>query len=284
MTDNLLNSLTVEEAVAQLIRLDYIPEGFSLEAMLRAFLEEAEVDLENAKNGFSPNIDRSALQIRLTGCQERLAFAKILSEDISYCAENKIVSEDGGQLVSSKDSNGRLQIDTSSLVYWAASRYGIGITANGQEVVLSNPPPKSNWSDITIYLRSEARIGLKISNGTEDIRKAHEVGLGHQKRTAFNVLGGILLGAAEGLRYPPGNPRIAMNNEKKRISVLRNHLKSWTGLTEDPFNNFNPKDGWVPKFKIKNKINISKERAEADARKVSYNEKLHGGAGTDEDY
>ena len=43
------SSITVEEAVARMINLDYIPTGFTLLEMTAAFHEEAEVAYENAR-------------------------------------------------------------------------------------------------------------------------------------------------------------------------------------------------------------------------------------------
>jgi hypothetical protein len=42
-------TLTVEEAVAEMVNMDYIPAGFTLLEMLAAFQEEAEVEYENAR-------------------------------------------------------------------------------------------------------------------------------------------------------------------------------------------------------------------------------------------
>ena len=54
MKTSIPSSITVEEAVARLINLDYIPTGFTLDEMTSAFLEEAEVEYQNAC------LDRSA--------------------------------------------------------------------------------------------------------------------------------------------------------------------------------------------------------------------------------
>ena len=42
-------TVTTDEAAALMIGLDYIPAGFSVQGMTAAFLEEAEVELHNAK-------------------------------------------------------------------------------------------------------------------------------------------------------------------------------------------------------------------------------------------
>jgi len=49
MNKSLPSSLTIEEAVAWMINLDYIPTGFTLLDMMAAFQEQAEVEFHNAK-------------------------------------------------------------------------------------------------------------------------------------------------------------------------------------------------------------------------------------------
>ena len=59
------SSVTAEEAVARMVNMDYIPEGFTLEDMLSAFREEAEVEHENAQIDRLPGNRIESLKVRL---------------------------------------------------------------------------------------------------------------------------------------------------------------------------------------------------------------------------
>jgi hypothetical protein len=65
------SSITVEEAVARLINLDYIPTGFTLDEMTSAFLEEAEVEYHNACLDRSAAGQLDALKDRVDVCRAR---------------------------------------------------------------------------------------------------------------------------------------------------------------------------------------------------------------------
>jgi len=59
MNTNLSTAVTVEEAVALLINLDYVPAGFSVTDMTSAFLEEAVVEYDNSRiDRATPHIPR----------------------------------------------------------------------------------------------------------------------------------------------------------------------------------------------------------------------------------
>jgi hypothetical protein len=60
------SSVTAEEAVARMVNMDYIPDGFTLEVMLSAFREEADVELYNAKIDHLPDVTSSSPLGQLT--------------------------------------------------------------------------------------------------------------------------------------------------------------------------------------------------------------------------
>ena len=64
-------TVTTDEAAALMIGLDYIPAGFSVQGMTAAFLEEAEVELHNAKIDKVDWRQQSFLEQRVFACQHR---------------------------------------------------------------------------------------------------------------------------------------------------------------------------------------------------------------------
>ena len=85
-----------------------------------------------------------------------------------------------------------------------------------------------------------------------------------------NMSGIILIGLSDNQKYPPAsNPE---GKHKKAISDLRNCLEKLTVISKDPFQKFNPKDGWRPVFELIDDRRNADERAKKNAVHVSYND------------
>ena len=82
------SSVTAEEAVARMVNMDYIPSGFTLEDMLSAFKEEAEVEHHNAKIDRLPDAQIESLEVRMEACEARRSLAKLLLEDLQNEVRN----------------------------------------------------------------------------------------------------------------------------------------------------------------------------------------------------
>jgi hypothetical protein len=83
-----------------------------------------------------------------------------------------------------------------------------------------------------------------------------------------NQSGIILIGLSRNQKFPPDI--ILEGKHKKAISELRNCLEKLTGISKDPFQKFNPKDGWRPVFKLIDDRRNADERAKKNAVHVSY--------------
>lgn len=117
------SSVTAEEAVARMVNMDYIPSGFTLEDMLSAFREEAEVEHYNAKIDHLPGAQIESLKVRLEACEARRSLAKLLLEDLREEAHNTQESA----IVLSQDSTSKPRYTLESVSDWATFKYGIGI-------------------------------------------------------------------------------------------------------------------------------------------------------------
>lgn len=123
MNKSLPSSLTIEEAVAWMINLDFIPTGFTLLEMMTAFQEKAEVEFHNAKLDYLPKNELDTLKLRVDVCKAKYSLAKALLNHI----EQDITNLDESVLVLSQDVSSRKRLTIDSVVRWAFEEYQIEI-------------------------------------------------------------------------------------------------------------------------------------------------------------
>ncbi|HMW40485.1 MAG TPA: hypothetical protein PKD57_13845 [Saprospiraceae bacterium] len=286
MNKSIPSSLTIEEAVALIINLDYIPTGFSLLDMTGAFLEVAEVNYQNACNddGFTTaQID--SLRICFDVCKERHGFAQALIKQIEY----EIKNPEDSIIVISDDSTSVARLTFESLFDWAGEKFGIGIpkvflpsqiTSESNAPAEKNTPTKSNdfiedyqWQDVTIKIYKENRIGYSIKSGKYKMSTFQEIGFFDKRKNLPNYLAGILIGLSEGKKFPV--TKTLEPKDKTAISKLRKSLAKLTGLEGDPFIPFNEADGWKPRFKLIDDRRNADERAKENAKHEPFDESKH---------
>lgn len=162
------NIVTTEEAAALMIGLDFIPPGISFLGMVAAFLEEAEVELHNAKIDQVDWRQESLLKQRMEACKHRLELAKIYLEAL----ELELGKGDASLLAPRTDGSVSSRIDLDKLSTWAANLFGISISSpwassnnsiikaptNGETTVFASEldlenegPPKSIASTYTTF-------------------------------------------------------------------------------------------------------------------------------------
>jgi hypothetical protein len=69
------------------------------------------------------------------------------------------------------------------------------------------------------------------------------------------------------------------NKNSQQMTRLRKKLKTYFGISSDPFYPYNPSCGWEPRFKIEDKIGAPDERAkvEGERKNVSWDEIIEAG-------
>jgi len=256
-------TLTIDEAVARIVNLDYIPEGFTLEEMLSAFQEEAEVNLE-AAGPFSLEDDLEDMEIRLQACNARLAFAKSIQEALNNQIEDINLGKDS-LIDISPDNGDQSRLTSESVAHWASEQYGIDIPEwrNSGET-----PANISWSDVTIKLKANNRITFSNKNGSYKSKTMLEIDLLNRTTNTLNNQGAILLGLAFGEKYPKGSS--AEQKDKTAISKLRRSLVALTNIKDEPFFPFNSADGWKPKFNLIDDRSALDERAKEKAVHVEF--------------
>jgi hypothetical protein len=277
---NTPKSLTVEAAVARIVNLGYIPTGFSLLEMLSAFQEEAEVEYHNAQLEILPVDQLEILRIRVDVCTARHTFARLLIHHLS----EEIGNQESTIAVVTNNSSMEPLLSLSSVSDWASELYGIDIQdeivpAQGAERVVESDR-NVRWEDITIKIHEGYKIAYSNRGGGIKWSGFLNIGLMGKRKNGPNYLGGILIGLSNDRKYPTGN--IPSGSEKTAISKLRRALEKLTGITSDPFYQFSKGDGWKPRFKLIDDQKNADERAEKEAKHVSFDETMDSGMEDDD--
>lgn len=252
-------SITVDEAVAAMVNMDYIPTGFSLIDMLEAFEEEAEVNYENASVDRLPEEQITALKISMDLCKARHTLAQLLFNSIQY----EIDHQEDAMIVLANDSSSHQRLTFHSVSDWAADKYGISITtlSNDSNTVDENLK-KGRWESVTIKIWKDHKIGYSSKKGKFNRAPFREIGLMGKNKIIPNQLGIILVGLSRGKKFPHGTCR---GKDKTAISKLRRVLYKLIGFSADPFYPYNQSEGWKPKFILIHDVNNADERAEKQA-------------------
>lgn len=251
MDNSVPSSITIEEAIARMVNMDYIPTGFTLQDMTAAFLEEAEVDYENAKIDRLPEQQIVALRLRMDACRARHFLTQMLEESLQHEVKNPKDS-----LVKlSENSSSICRLKLESVADWASDRYGIDIPEWKPD--LAQEMKGVSWEDITIKLWKDYNIGLFAKFNLQKRCHFRQINLMGQGKNEPNEVGKILECLSLNLKFPKG--RIA-TKESTAVSKLRRILKNWTGLKTDPFEPYNHEDGLKPRFKIVNDENNASDR------------------------
>jgi hypothetical protein len=245
------SSITIEEAVARMVNMDYIPTGFALHDMTAAFLEEAEVDYEDAKIERLPEHQVVALRLRMDACRARHFLTQMLLESLQHEVKNPKES----LIKLSGDSSSICRLKLESVAEWASDRYGIEIPEWKPDLALEMKGV--SWEDITIKLWKDYNIGLFVKFKQHKRSHFRQIGLMGQAKNEPSKVGEILVLLSFNSRFPKG--RITPI-QSTAISKLRASLRKWVGLSADPFETYNHEDGLKPRFKIINDENNASDR------------------------
>jgi hypothetical protein len=274
-------SLTIEDAVALMVNMDFIPDGESVLSMTAAFLEVAEVEYENASSRDAYQL--KVLKNRMEACAARHSLVRLLTkslmEDAIYTTDSLIECDDA-----STDKNPLVTID--SLSAWAYDRFGIAIPIKGivvrEGLIATSNTKIPSWEYVTIKLYRNHKITYSLGKNLGWKRSSFlDIGLIDKRTLKPNVLGGILIGLSKGKKYPLNG--IVQGSHKKNISELRRSLKKLTGLADDAFLPVNKTDGYKPGFKLIDDRRNADDRAKREAVHVSDNMPYRDDDENDED-
>lgn len=257
--------LTAEEAVAFMINLNYIPDGFTLLDMTAAFLEEAEVNYKNARIDRLSEAEIASLKFRMSSCKARHRLARRLLKYLNYELRNP----ESPLIDISKDSNTMI---FESFSEWAAE-FGFIIPIPACVSSIKNnqkPLEKFKWEDVIVKIYKDYRIGYKIGNSKYKNSSFQKIGLMKSRLLEPNNLGGIFIGFSQSRKFPTDKQPRAQ--DKTALSKLRNSLKKLTDIQDDPFKRFNRECGWIPRFKLIDDRRNADERAKEKTHHDSLDE------------
>ena len=242
-----MNTITIDEAVGLMINLDYIPTNFSVLDMTEAFADEAQ------NNYTQHRIDEFKLTKEICDARDVLARTILHRINLEIASEYSLLDFDA--------KSERLTLD--SLITWSMEEFGITI----QRPLTRND---THWKDVKIKIYVDYKIGLFIKN--KHVKTVHfrDIGLMGKLKTVPNISGIILIGLSDNQKYPPTSN--IEGKHKKAITDLRNCLKKLTGISKDPFQQVNPKNGWRPIFELVDDRRNADERLKQKAVLVSHND------------
>lgn len=266
-------SITIDEALALMVNMDYIPAGLTVLDMTSAFLEEAEVEYENAKIDRLSEEQVSIFKVRFDVCTLRHE----LAENIQDALKQEINNIQNAMLVVAMESPVK-RLTLGSVSEWAYDRYGIAIPIDipivGGSDLTNGSHRIASWEDVTIKIYKGYKIGWKVEGSKFQNSSFRKIGLMGDAQKSPNKQGGILIGLSQKKKFPIARTLIAA--DKTACSKLRESLFRLTGISDDPFYKYDPDQGWNPRFTLIDDRNNSDELLKKEAIHEQYDDDKHG--------
>jgi hypothetical protein len=251
-------AVTLDEAVALLVNLDYIPEGFAVLDMTAAFLDEAEVEFANAQLTAEPASVR-VLELRRDACAHRHLLAVALKDSLRAAIGSGMLSACSGPTDVAVLPRYRL----ADVLDWTTDRMGIGLPRPLVEATIAREQATHvAWDEVTVKVQRDWKIAWRAGSGEWQRSHFREIGLMGLRKTVPSALGMTLVGLSTRLKFPLGPITPAA---KAQLPRLRDALVKLTGIAADPFYKYTAADGWLPRFKLVDDRRNADERAKQRA-------------------
>jgi hypothetical protein len=112
--------VSVDEAVARLMNLDFVPAPFTVLELLEGFLLQAQEQYERIPAGTDNQIERNSYRAAMKVCESRLDLGKVLVEAI----ESEIKR---GNLITKITVSSVQQLSWASVKIWAEDMFGLSV-------------------------------------------------------------------------------------------------------------------------------------------------------------
>lgn len=279
---NLDRTLTVDQAVRYMLgygdpvhyEIDGETEEQTVQELLTLEHERADAEYSNAKYDLAmhqqsqPKDTETADTLQKAVDEKAVALAEMKAMMAKAKDYFRLIQDEIAKAMSGKDSalvidhvesqrSPHVHITRSSLEEWSESI--ADLTAGKQGQLPAGVP----WEQITIKIHANHRIAVLGPEGLQKRISFSDLGLLDKRTKLPNKHGLILIGLSEGEKYPVA--RKPQRADKTAISKLRKSLKGILNTKEDPFIEFNPTDGWKPKFKLIDDRNNAADRAKREA-------------------
>ena len=290
--------LTIDEIVGRLV-------GYELQEMpyyevLDAAIEQAGFALQEAELAEASTERLEALQARINHLGQRRRDAIRFDRELSEIAEGR---PDEHLILSKKEyPDGLPRFITTSVYDWSKEVLGKEIpewapisgsgelagrssTPDNRTEIDESPPRRDNlldWGGATLDFRAHRKLCMTSGNGRSKTVDLEDIDLINRRNNELNAAGSALLGLATRNSIPKKVSSSGPGISPKIMSELRNSLRTLVPDDADPFYDYNPADGWKPRFCVRDRRGAADERARERAQQSSYQEDLHGASNPDE--
>lgn len=143
----------------------------------------------------------------------------------------------------------RKQIDPNSLLAIIIKQPGLK-SGKDEDLKKFPTPADTKWKDISIEIVSNDSVRIKLGSITE-IYTAYDMGFrDHRKKNMLNKQWEVLMYFAECRGEFSWKSENAVPGIQKHVQLLRNALKTFFDLTDNPIEGYRKKMGYITKFKI----------------------------------
>jgi hypothetical protein len=285
LQDSYSYSLTVQEIVIEMI--DYDEPALDLyyqdvlDLRVREFQKryQSAADLGAVPNELLADLDRAKRDV-----QDAIRFHRelhIAAQDISQGIVHPTL-----RLCKESDAQGYVEFTIDSAYRWAKS-HGKDVPEWTLPTIQSSEAPQQmediaiSWNGAELKLRAANKIIIKYADGRSVTKDLEGTGILNARTKKLNTAGVALSRLASNASIPKsGGPKAGIST--KVMSELRSSLKELAGIDSDPFFDYNPADGWKPRFQFRDRRNAADERTKEKAGHDSYQDGLHGSSSFDE--
>jgi len=292
--------LDLEEIVALIMGVTYIPPGINLLELLEAFHSEAEVALHNYEMENANHHER----IRQLEAVQRLADARVnYAKTLLHSLPSIMVSISASTQVPIQITLTSEKYSLSAFYDWAEENLGLTIFDKSQPYIIkteasttikdgSETTPESEqtqeidnlsksmfWTDITIELRPNDFITVK--NKDQVIRRVpiSETQFMSKQNGATNMSHALLVALSDNYGFSPrGKDDKEKGKRATQISRLGTALKDLVPRAKgDPIRLDSNASKYFPRFTLLDRRNDENERDRKNSPPIQYNEQTDAG-------
>ena len=285
LEDSYSHNLTVQEIVIRMIDYDETTINLSYQIVLDRRVNKLQQEYDRAADqGDVPEELKVALDHAINIRRDAIRFSRELdtaAEEIAQGLKHPTLV-----LISRWYPEGIIAFTIHSAYHWAKT-HGKEVPEWAPPTIQSSEAPQQmediaiSWNGAELILRASNKVIIKYADGRSVTKDLEGTGILNARTKNLNTAGVALLRLASNASIPKnGGPEAGISS--KVMSELRSSLKELAGIDSDPFFDYNPADGWKPRFQFRDRRNAADERAKEKAGHDPYEDGLHGGSSFDE--
>lgn len=258
--------ITKEDALSYLLGMGEAVEDLAVKDLAEAVAEKADVDVHNYVVDNPKKLGKSLLNGMANIADIRLELVSNYQNLIEDMLDQAEIFE-----IKTKQQDSLTLIEYDSFAQWASEYLYMDLPLRNAPTLIP-----AHWKDVILQINDGHKIKVKIKNHKKSFYKTYsDLGLMAKNKYEPNHLGGILIGLANKMRYPPVD-EILESRHKKNISQLNKNIKQMIPIkdTSLPIKKTDA-NGYVPTFKLVDCRNSRDLRAKKDAKHDEFDEQKH---------